>query len=138
MYATAGKNKDRNSGNYQQAERDGHIHHPRSFEYRVVLVGKNERRERGERERERTKIRGTERKKEHVRERRGETKRTRRWKRGGEAEEKNRVGGREKEGRSTPDCTQVYADRGGRGTIGREMVERGRREPVAEEVNTRR
>lgn len=32
--ATAGKNKDRNSGNYRQAERDGDIHHPRSFEYR--------------------------------------------------------------------------------------------------------
>lgn len=31
---TAGKNKDRNSGNYRQAERDGRIHHPRSFEYR--------------------------------------------------------------------------------------------------------
>ena len=43
VYATAGKNKDRNSGNCQQAERDGHVHHPRSFEYRVVLVGKNER-----------------------------------------------------------------------------------------------
>lgn len=32
--ATAGKNKDGNSGNYRQAERDGDIHHPRSFEYR--------------------------------------------------------------------------------------------------------
>ena len=31
---TAGKNKDRNSRNYRRAERDGHIHHPRSFEYR--------------------------------------------------------------------------------------------------------
>lgn len=31
-YATAGKNKD--SGNYLRAERDGDIHHPRSFEYR--------------------------------------------------------------------------------------------------------
>ena len=29
--------------------------------------------------------------------------------------EKNRVGGREREGRSTPDCAQVYADREGRG-----------------------
>lgn len=43
--ATAGKNKDRNSGNYRQAERDGDIHHPRSFEYRGL---KNKRGERGE------------------------------------------------------------------------------------------
>lgn len=79
VYATAGKNKDRNSGNYQQAERDEHIHHPRSFEYRVVLVGKKEKR--GQR-------REKERRREHT---------YARERRRGETEEKNRVGGRERE-----------------------------------------